>query len=133
MSWTIDDTERWLTDYPLPADFVWNGTRAYPRYNLKKGYGFWLKTAGPYHAALRGLFMLCHEILAGLPEGSPMPGPHELVALLQRYAGRQDSFPLSAFDAAPALPENPAENVPTFSPDPDAPTPAQEGDENPYG
>jgi hypothetical protein len=115
-AWTPDDTERWLTDYPLPATFQWNGTRAYPRYTLKKGYGFWLRTAGPYHAALRGLFVLCHEILAGLPVGNPMPTPDQLAALLQKQAGRQAVLQLSAEDLAPPQTLNPAENTPSAEP-----------------
>jgi hypothetical protein len=112
MNWTPEDTERWLTDYPLPATFVWNGKRAYPRYTLKKGYGFWLRTAGPYHPPLRGLFALCHQILSGLPVGMPMPGGEQLVAELLRHAGQQDEIAFTADDLGKPLPRNPAENVP---------------------
>jgi hypothetical protein len=113
-AWSYDDTERWLTDYPLPAAFMWNGTRAYPRYNLKKGYGFWLRTAGPYHPALRGLFMLAHEILYQIPVGQSMPSGDELAALLLRQVGRQAALPLSAEDQAAPAATNPAENTPSI-------------------
>ena len=107
--WLPDDTERWLTDYPLPATFIWNGTRAYPRYRVKFGYGYWLRTAGPYHAALRGLFVLCHEILAAC---EIMPTQEQLAALLTRHRDRQGTLTLSAEDTAPAAALNPAEDVP---------------------
>lgn len=113
--WTRDDVERWLTDYPLPATFVWNGTRAYPRYTLKKGYGFWLRTAGPHYPALRGLFVLCCDILIGLPTGTPMPTREQLAELLQRYVGKQESLKFSTEDNAAVNPHepNPAEDTPS--------------------
>lgn len=120
MPWLPEDTERWLTDYPLPANFVWNGERAYPRYTLKKGYGFWLRTAGPYHAALRGLFALCHQILAGMPVGAPMPSSTQLIEELKRYAGQQTEMPLMPEDFAAPLAQNPAENAPSAQADDDA-------------
>lgn len=124
-AWTRDDTEHWLTDYPLPADFKWNGARAYPKYRLKKGYGQWLRTAGPYHAALRGLFVLCHELLAALRPGvDPMPSPEQLAALLARHAGRQGTIQLSAEDLAAPQSSNPAEDTPA--------TPGAAGDPPPY-
>ncbi len=118
--WRIEDTEAWLTDYPLPATFKWNGTRAYPRYTAKKGYGFWLRTAGPYHPALRGLFMLCHHVLAGLRPGVDlMPTPEQLAALLVSQQRPAEQLPWSAEDRATIAPDalNPAENVPS-PPDP---------------
>lgn len=114
--WTIEDTEHWLTDWPLPATFMWNGTRAYPRYTLKKGYGQWLRTAGPYHAALRGLFMLCHQTLAALRPGvDRMPAPEQLAALLLRQQRPAEDLPWSAEDKAAIAPGamNPAENAPS--------------------
>lgn len=123
MAWLPEDTERWLTDYPLPATFVWNGTRAYPRYTLKKGYGFWLRTAGPYHPALRGLFALCHQILASLRPGvDKMPSGTQLAEELQRYAGQQIELPAMPEDFAAPLAQNPAENAPS----------AQADDADPY-
>jgi hypothetical protein len=118
-AWTLDDTERWLTDYPLPAAFKWNNTRAYPIYRLKKGYGFWLRTAGPYHPPLRGLFMLCHEILAALRPGvDPMPGGEQLAALLLSWDRRKE-LPWSDEDRRTIAPDtpNPAENTPDFNSD----------------
>ncbi len=138
--WTPDDTERWLTDYPLPATFKWNGERAYPVYKLVakhkdgrlKGYGFWLRTAGPYHPALRGLFVLCHEILSGLRPGlDPMPSQEQLAALLLKHAGRQ--LTLSVEDMAPPQAAHPAENVPTHEEPTGNPTVTEdEANEQPY-
>ena len=124
--WRIDDTERWLTDWPLPATFKWNGTRAYPSYKLVakdkegrlKGYGFWLRTAGPYHPALRGLFMLCHSTLAALRPGiDPMPSGEQLAALLLKQQRPPEDLPWSEEDKATIAPGalNPAENVPSPS------------------
>ncbi|MCM2304076.1 MAG: hypothetical protein NDJ72_05195 [Elusimicrobia bacterium] len=115
-AWTLDDTERWLTDYPLPATFKWNGERAYPRYTLKKGYGFWLRVAGQYYPALRGLFALCHEVLAALRPGvDKMPSGEQLAALVQAW-DRSKELPLTADDlAAPRSgTPHPGENAPTF-------------------
>jgi hypothetical protein len=100
MSWEREDTERWLTDYPLPADFVWNDEVVWPRYELKNGYGFWLKTAGPYHPALRGLFGLVHDILAEKSvTGARAPSPDELAAELRAYATVQATLGIE--DPAP--------------------------------
>lgn len=114
--WLPDDTERWLTDFPLPATFLWNGERAYPRYTAKKGYGFWLRTAGPYHPALRGLFMLCHSTLAALRPGvDRMPSGEQLAALLLKQVRPTEDLPWSLEDRAAIAPGtlNPAENVPS--------------------
>lgn len=118
--WTHEDTERWLTDFPLPRDFVFpplpsdvrpvlegrdqgepNQARAWPLYTAKKGYGFWLRTSGPYHKPLRGLFGLCHEILAAVPIGAPMPGPDELAARVTARAMGNPSLPFTREDDAP--------------------------------
>ncbi len=134
--WLVGDTERWLTDYPLPATFKWNGSRAYPSYTLVakdehgklKGYGFWLRTAGPYHPALRGLFMLCHRTLAGLRTGvDPMPSGEQLAALLVRQQRPAEDLPWSAEDRAVIAPggRNPAENVPALAEPSDNPTETQ--------
>lgn len=115
--WTLDDTERWLRDYPLPATFKWNGTRAYPQYALKKGYGFWLRKAGQYYPPLRGLFALCHEILASLRPGiDAMPSGEDLAALLPKWRDRGE-LPLIAEDMETAKPgtPHPGENAPNFS------------------
>jgi hypothetical protein len=115
-AWTCDDTERWLTDYPLPAHFKWNNERAYPRYNLKKGYGFWLRTAGPYYPALRGLFALCHEIFSTLRPGvDPMPDGEALSELLLKW-DRSKELPFTDSDwitIKPGTP-HPGENAPNF-------------------
>lgn len=109
--WNADDVERWLRDYPLPATFKWNGTRAYPSYRLKKGFGFWLRTSGPYYPALRGLFGLCCRILIGLPVGTTLPNGEELGRLLQKYAGQQLEF--TTEDLATPQKANPAEDAPS--------------------
>ena len=58
--WGKDDTERYLRDNPLPADFVWRGRSVCPQYHIRKGYGFWLRTT-PYHP---GLFEALHGFIA---------------------------------------------------------------------
>lgn len=101
MSWDRDDTERWLKDYPLPHGFLYRGQKVWPRYRLKKGYGFWLRTT-PYH---QGLFELCHELLAAIPVGGEMPPPEELARWIQREESAQGLLPLPApmdDDQAPA-------------------------------
>ena len=83
--WTKDDTERWLGDFPLPADFLWNGLKVQPTHRvLKGGYGKWLRET-PYHP---GLFDLAHEILAEVSVGQPMPSLHELVRKITERAAR---------------------------------------------
>lgn len=111
MAWTRDDVERWLNDYPLPKDFVFRGEKVWPRYQLKKGYGFWLKTAGPYHVALRGLFQLCVQLIQEVPVGAPMPSPDELAARIRYWETLQAELPMSLEDQAPALGSNPAEDT----------------------
>lgn len=79
--WTPEDTETWLSDNPLPADFLWpyrepkpDGTPdlrvVLPTYRLTKGYGFWLRTT-PYFP---GLFEDCHAVLVGMGEELPVSG-----------------------------------------------------------
>lgn len=107
--WLPEDTENWMTDYPLPATFIWNGERAYPRYRLKKGYGQWLRTSGQYYPALRGLFRLCHEILASC---EIMPTRDQLAALVDRQNGRAEPLPMFPEDMATPAAVNPAEDAP---------------------
>ena len=92
MSWRDDDVERWLNDYPLPVDFLWRGQRVWPRYQLKKGYGFWLRTT-PYH---QGLFEICRDILVNWMVGQPMPDGDQLAVLLKRFEIEQGLLPLDA-------------------------------------
>jgi hypothetical protein len=99
-AWTREDVERWLTDYPLPANFTYNGARAYPRYRLRCGYGQWLRTAGPYHAALRGLFGLVCDIIIGWPVGQPLPTPDELAQKIREAAAAQGELIFSEEDLA---------------------------------
>lgn len=98
MAWTDDDVERWLNDYPLPADLTWKSERVWPRYELKHGYGQWLRTAGSYHPALRGLFRLVCQVLQGLPVGRPMPTPPELVRELKKHEAVQADLPISVVE-----------------------------------
>jgi hypothetical protein len=100
-AWTRDDTERWLNDYPLPKDLTFHGERVVPRYALKKGYGFWLRTAGPYHLQLRGLFALVHELLAPM---SHYPTADQLAELIRRHEAGQATIIFSDEDKLPADP-----------------------------
>ncbi len=93
-TWQDDDVERWLNDYPLPADFMWGGEKAWPRYQLKKGYGQWLRTAGSYHPALRGLFRSICDLLQVWPVGQDLPTPDELAAELKAGESVTDSLGL---------------------------------------
>lgn len=108
--WTREDVERWLTDFPLPANFVFNGERAYPKYKLRCGYGQWLRTAGPYHPALRGLFSLICDLLIGLPVGTPLPGPEELAAMILDAQKRQGVLELTEEDRAAPGARHPGEH-----------------------
>lgn len=109
MAWEREDTERWLDDYPLPADFVHNGEVVYPRYQLRTGYGQWLRTAGSYHPALRGLFALVHEVLAEKSAtGARMPTPEELGTELAAIVTMQGTLGLDPEPAAPAAAAQPA-------------------------
>lgn len=101
-NWDHDDVERWLTDYPLPADFTFRGERVWPRYQLKKGYGFWLRTAGPYHPGLRGLFNLIVEIIQAVPAGQRLPGPDEIAARIREIELSQVELSLTPEDTAVA-------------------------------
>ena len=87
--WTSDDTEEWLKHNPLPGDFRYPGhekdrdgkriwATVLPTYQIKHGYGFWLRTT-PYFP---GLFEEIHAILAPWPENEPMPAPEALGAIL---------------------------------------------------
>lgn len=92
--WTDQDVERWLNDYPLPQGFKWRGEVAWPRYELKHGYGQWLRTAGSYHPALRGLFRLVCDVIKGWPDGAPLPSPDQLAGQLRAYETVQPSLGL---------------------------------------
>lgn len=108
-AWTREDTEQWLNDWPLPKDFTFHGERVFPRYQLKKGYGFWLRTAGPYHLNLRGLFSLVHELLAPM---ATYPTPDQLADLIRRHEAGQATIIFSEEDKLPPNPAgNPAEDT----------------------
>jgi hypothetical protein len=84
-AWTEEDSERWLSDFPLPADFIYRGQPAQPTHRvLKGGYGKWLRET-PYH---RGLFALAHQILAEVPVSQPMPSPQELARKIAERDGQ---------------------------------------------
>ena len=107
-TWERDDVERWLNDFPLPADLTFRGEKVWPRYRLKKGFGFWLRTAGPYHPAMRGLFSLIVEIIQAVPVGQAMPTPTRLAELIHEWEASQMELPISEEDNAEPLPTNPA-------------------------
>ena len=86
--WLPLDTERWLTNYPLPATFLWPDNYGkerlvLPTNRISKGYGFWLRTT-PYFP---GLFELCHRIIATTPADFPMT-PEWLAGRLDEYRPR---------------------------------------------
>jgi len=110
MSWTPDDVERWLNDYPLPKDLRFRGEIVWPRYTLKKGYGFWLRTAGPYHVAFRGLFNLVVQIIQALPVGKAMPTPEQLADKIRAHEAAQGVLTFGADECGPerAEKDNPA-------------------------
>lgn len=90
--WNDDDVERWLNDFPLPADFRW--TRTDRTKDTKEkiltpdtlvmpshrgvSYGKWLRET-PYFP---GLFEMVRDIIQALPEGANLPTPEELAARL---------------------------------------------------
>jgi hypothetical protein len=92
-AWTADHTEVWLTAHPLPVDFLWphrdlnpDGTvrmePVLPRYQLHKGYGFWLRTT-PYFP---GLFEEIHALFMRVPTDGELPTPDGLAAILKANA-----------------------------------------------
>lgn len=98
--WSPDDTEAWLTVYPLPADFKWPTNQGGPdgkkieravvnSNRLHKGYGFWLRTT-PYFP---GLFEEIHRIIALTPSEFVMT-PEWLAEELnkRRPAGQQEKL-----------------------------------------
>lgn len=111
--WTRDDVERWLNKYPLPATMTFRAEKVWPRYQLKKGYGFWLRTAGPYHPALRGLFALIVEIINAVPVGQAMPTPDQLAEKIREWETSQLDLPFTEEDNAAPEKTNPAEMDPS--------------------
>jgi hypothetical protein len=92
--WTEIHTEGWLTEYPLPNDFVWPDRYDKPRhcvptYKIKGGYGKWLHET-PYFP---GLFEEIHRILALAPNDQLL-SPEWLAAELdkRRPRGEQQAF-----------------------------------------
>lgn len=139
--WTDDDVERWLTDYPLPAEFEWRGCRVMPRYRLKKGFGFWLRTT-PYH---QGLFEEIRDILVRWPVGAALPSPEELadrLRLIEREAGLPLLTPppdntepdpetyLQKIDEVDAGPGEPADNPTETQQEPDGNPPGTQQEPN---
>lgn len=102
--WTEDDTEKFLTQQPLPGDFLWphrdrndDGSEklapVLPSYRIHKGYGFWLRTT-PYFP---GLFEQIHAILLRWPDLDPLPDAAALGELLtarRKAAWQQQSLPI---------------------------------------
>ena len=103
--WTADDTERFLSQHPLPTEFRWERTQkrdgqrviipdqpVMPEYRIHKGYGFWLRTT-PYFP---GLFEEIHDILARWPGDEVLPSPERIGELLrERHAARGAQADLS--------------------------------------
>lgn len=94
VAWTKDDTAAYLSESPLPSDFLWphrdGGERAVvPAHSyLRGGYGKWLRET-PYY---QGLFELVHELLARLPADAELPTPEQLAKILaevRRLKGEQ--------------------------------------------
>lgn len=87
--WSDEDTERYLNRMPLPREFTWKGVLVQPRYQIKKGYGFWLRTT-PYHP---GLFEHVHRFIAHCEE---LPEPEEIAAAMnvveEEEAARQEEL-----------------------------------------
>jgi hypothetical protein len=93
LDWTDDDVERWLTDFPLPADFTWTrtdttkdkekiltpNTAVRPKHH-GVDYGKWLRET-PYFP---GLFERIRDIIRDVPVGTHLPPPEELALLLRR-------------------------------------------------
>lgn len=92
--WTEIQTEGWLTEYPLPADFTWTdryGTErpVLPKYRISGGYGKWLHET-PYFP---GLFEHIHEIIARAPAEQELT-PEWIVEKLAAYRSRSTQQPL---------------------------------------
>lgn len=69
LPWTQIQTEGFLTEFPLPASFMWpdrygKERSPMPKYRVSGGYGKWLRET-PYFP---GLFELVHDILVRAPE-----------------------------------------------------------------
>lgn len=85
--WSKDDTEAFLTAYPLPSTLTWPGkdgkTHAVtPKYKIE-AYGKWLRET-PYYP---GLFDAVHEVL--LAAGDALPDSDErILAALEPHRAR---------------------------------------------
>lgn len=92
--WSDIQTEGWLTQYPLPVEFMWPDRygklrRVLPTYRITGGYGKWLHET-PYFP---GLFEEIHQIIARTPSDVLMT-PEWLAAKLdeQRPQGEQQNL-----------------------------------------
>lgn len=94
--WTPDNTEAYLSQVPLPADFKWMRREhmeegrerlavVLPTYSISKGYGFWLRTT-PYYP---GLFELIHGILRVWPDNLELPSGEQLAERLNLLRSTQ--------------------------------------------
>lgn len=101
--WTDDDVERWLTHFPLPADFTATrvdrvkdtgekihtpDTPVRPAH-LGVAYGKWLRET-PYFP---GLFERIRDIIRAIPVGGRLPTPDELAAQLRQPAPQPPEQP----------------------------------------
>jgi len=90
--WRDIQTEGFLTENPLPADFQWpdrygKSRAVLPTYRISGGYGKWLHET-PYFP---GLFELIHNLLARAPDDAGMDW---LIARLDEHRprGEQSAF-----------------------------------------
>lgn len=103
--WTPEDTQRYLTEHPLPPAFRWqhrDGGEAVvaPTYRLTGGYGKWLRET-PY---FQGLFEEIHAILARLGNADQLPTPDALATQLtaaRRARGQQQTLPINPQPTSP--------------------------------
>lgn len=97
--WTDYDVERWLNDYPLPADFRWTRVDRNKTTKAKTltpstlvmpthrglSYGKWLHET-PYFP---GLFEAIRDIILSIPPEGALPTPEQLVERLNRLQETQ--------------------------------------------
>lgn len=89
-AWSVQDTEDYLRDQPLPNDFEWKGQLVMPARGSKRGYGAWLRET-PYH---QGLFELIHRLLLPvdvLPKRTDSAKTDELCAWIRAAEGQRSA------------------------------------------
>lgn len=93
-AWSEIQTEGWLTEFPLPADFTWADRYGVerpvlPKYKISGGYGKWLHET-PYFP---GLFEHIHAIIARASAEQELT-PEWIVEQLAAYRVRVVQQPL---------------------------------------